>query len=269
MHFPGLRPRRCLLAAALLLVSGCSVSAPPALHPPPPNLPDAAELCARLQARRERLHSLRALVRLRYSDPEESHSSRQALIVERPSRVRVEVLSLLGTAFLLTADGTQLTVYAPNERTVYRGTASPENLWRYTRLWMPVGDLVDIVLATPPVAAETASGVSFEPQSGEIRLQHRAEEGDAAVGFSEEGLPVSVQRRGRNGSVLWNARYGAYETHAGLPIATEIALELPQFSRTIDLSLGEIEINPALDARLFALQTPAGSQVVNLDQGVD
>lgn len=268
MLLAGLRGRRALLTAAIWL-SGCSVSRPPTLHPSPATLPDAAELCTVLQQRRDKLHGLRALVRLRYRDPEESHSSRQALIVERPSRVRVEVLSLLGTAFLLTADDSQLVAYSPSERTVYRGTASPENLWRYTRLWMPVADLVDIVLATPAVTTANAGTVSFEPQSGEVRLQHQGEEGEAEVGFSQEGLPVSAQRRGRNGRVLWNVRYQSYEVHTGLPIATQIALDLPQFSRTIDLSLSEIEINPALDARLFALQTPAGSRVVNLDQMVD
>lgn len=270
MRQPAARWYRPLLPiVALVFTAACGVTQKPILYPAPAHLPTAAELTSSLTQRREQLHSLRALARLRYTDPKESNSSRQALIVERPGRVRVEVLSLMGAAFLLTADDTTLVAYVPGERTVYRGTASPENLWRYTRLWMPVRDLVDVVLGTPDVSADATGNVTFEPESGRIRLQHIADEGEAAVWFSTDGLPVAAERRSRNGVVLWQTRYGGYEAHDGITVATQIALELPRFSRTMELSLAEIELNPKLDSRLFALQPPQGSQVVNLDQVVD
>ncbi|HVM95283.1 MAG TPA: hypothetical protein VMT89_02785, partial [Candidatus Acidoferrales bacterium] len=135
-------------AAILLLLSGCASlrSAPPST--PRGELPSANELQGLLRQRRDALQSLRGLARLRYRDPHESGSARQAIVVQRPDHVRVEVLALFGTAFLLVADGNAISAYVPDERTLYRGPATPENLWRYTRLWLPIEDLVDIVLAT-------------------------------------------------------------------------------------------------------------------------
>jgi len=129
------------------LLAGCAAHRTVALHPAPAFLPSAAELEAALAARRAGVRSLRALAHLRYRGPEGADTSREAIVVARPDRLRVEVLSVFGSLFVLTADDGALTAYARQEGTVYRGQASPENLWRYARLWLPVNDLVDIVLS--------------------------------------------------------------------------------------------------------------------------
>src|SRR5205823_5234338 len=124
-----------------LLCSGCAAHRSLAPHLAPAVLPSTTDLQATLAARRDAVRSLRALARLRYRDPAESNSSREAIVVARPDRLRVEVLSVFGSVFVLTADDGALTAYARQEDTVYRGQASPENLWRYARLWLPVADL--------------------------------------------------------------------------------------------------------------------------------
>ena len=136
-----------LLAAAVL--HGCAVSRPPSPHPAPATLPSGVELDAALAARRYAVQGLRALARLRYTDGADTASARQAVVVERPDRVRVEVLSMLGAVFLLVTDHGQLTAYVRDEHTVYRGAASPQNLARYARIGVPIDALVDLLLATP------------------------------------------------------------------------------------------------------------------------
>ena len=203
------------------------------------------------------------MARLRYRDSEQSVTSREAIVVARPDRVRVEVLSVFGTVFLLVADDGQMTAYARNENTVYRGQASPQNLQRYVRLGLPVDELVDIVLGTPPPRAGRAQ-VSFDEAAGAIRLRRLVEEGAQTVWFSDATLPVATEEVGADGVPHWRATFAEYEDHGGVPIATRIGIDLPAWSQSMEIALQDIEVNPTLDHSAFAFQAPSGSKVVDL-----
>lgn len=259
-----------LTLAAGTLVVGCAATRPVPIRPAPAVLPSAAALDDALAARRANVHSLRALGRLHYHDPRESGTSREAIVVARPDRVRVEVLSLFGSIFVLTADNGAMTAYARQEDTLYRGQASPENLGRYARLNLAVNDLVDIVLATPPSRPGSPAEVSFDPGPGAVRLsRYRPDRGTQVVWFSDAILPIATEEQGADGAAQWRATFAHYEDHSGVPVATHIGLELPEWSRSIDIVLDDIDLNPALDRSIFALQTPPGSKVVDLDQMAD
>jgi hypothetical protein len=227
-------------------------------------LPSAAELEAVLAARRDAVHSLRALARLRYREAGESVSSREAIVVARPDRVRVEVLSLFGAAFLLVVDNGWMTAYARDEDTVYRGQASPENLQRYVRLGLPVGELVDLVLGTPPPQPGQRAQVSFDAAAGWIRLRRELGSGAQTVWFSTATLPAATEEFGADGVTRWRATFADYQDHGGVPVAAHIGLDVPAWSQSLDITLQDIELNPPLDHSTFAFQAPPGSKVVDL-----
>src|SRR5262249_25441975 len=150
-----------------------------------------------------------------------------------------------------------------------RGQASPENLWRYARLWLPVADLVDLVLGTPPRrdASHTAE-VAFDTATGWICLQRALVPGAQLVWFSTTGLPLAAEERGGDGRPTWRASFDRYQDHGGVPVATHLGLELPAWSRSMELTLEDIDVNPDLDHAVFAVQAPRGSKVVDLDRVV-
>ena len=265
MRRPRRGPRRavCLSLTLSLLAAGCAASRPAGLRQAPAVLPSAAELEAALATRRVAVQSLRALARLRYRDAEQSVASREAIVVARPDRVRVEVLSLFGSVFLLVADNGAMTAYARDENTVYRGQASPENLQRYVRLGLPVDELVDIVLGTPPPRTGRAQ-VSFDDARGAVRLRRQLDQGAQTVWFSDATLPVATEEVGQDGAAHWRATFAAYEDHGGVPIATRIGLDLPTWSQSMEIALQDVEVNPTLDGSIFAFQPPFGSKVVDI-----
>jgi hypothetical protein len=266
------RWRRGVLSLSLVvgaLSGGCAATRPVAPRPAPAVLPSAADLTAALATRRAAVHSLRALARLRYRDPEASSSSREAIVVARPDRVRVEVLSVFGSVFVLTADHGAMTAYAQQEDTVYRGPASLENLQRFGRLGVPVDDLVDIVLGTPPLRHGQPPHVSFDSAAGAIRLWQALDAGAQTVWLSDTGAPLAAEERGTDGQVRWRATFGQYEDHGGKAIATRIGLELPVWHRSMEIALEDIDVNPTLDHSIFAVQAPPGSKVVQLDHLTD
>jgi outer membrane lipoprotein-sorting protein len=264
------RASRAILLSVVLSweAAGCVATRPLPPHAAPAVLPSAAELEAALAARREAVRSVRALARLRYRDAEQSVSSREAIVVARPDRVRVEVLSVFGSVFLLVADDGQMTAYSRDKNTVYRGQASPQNLQRYVRLGLPVEELVNIVLGTPPPGDGHAQ-VSFDEAAGTIRLHRRLDQGSQTVWFSETSLPVATEETGADGAAHWRATFAQFEDHGGVPIATRIGLDLPSWSQSMEIALQDVEVNPTLDGSAFAFQAPSGSKVVNIRPRAD
>jgi len=259
-----LRRSCCAGLAVSLLATGCAVTRPRPVAPEAAAVPSAGALEARLQTRRDALHSLRALARLRYEDPDGAHTSREALIVARPDRLRVEVLSVFGALFVVTADNGHLAAYARQEATVYRGPASPENLSRYARVALPVRELIDVVLATPQLRPGHTARASYDAGVGAVRLSRDLDDGQQSIWFSPALVPVAAEARDADGTLRWRATFAEFEEHGGVPVATHVTLDLTPFASSIDIALEDVDVNPNLDNSLFALQTPPGSKVVEL-----
>lgn len=262
------RDRRACSGAALALFvitfAGCAAREPVRPPVPPERLPTVFEMDSLLSERRNAVRGMRALARLHYRHPEGNDSSREAIVVGRPDRLRVEVLSLFGAVFVLTADEGRFTAYARQENTVYRGTASPENMWRYARIGLPVVDLVDLVLGTPPQRTETWSHVSYDEESGWIQLSQELKSGIQAV-WIEANLPRAAEFRDEFGDVQWRAYFEDYRTEAGVPIAMRIRLEVPDADHSVEIALEDVDINPDLGDDLFRIAEPPGCRTVILD----
>lgn len=265
-RFPVQRHLCLLLAAGIgAVLSGCGVGKKPSGEQELRQLPIVADPLRSLQQRAERFQGLRALMRLQYRDPKETHSSREAIVVARPDRLRVEVLSLFGSVFLLATDKGRLLAYVPEDRTVYLGAASAENLWRYTRLWIPVEDLVDLLLATPGhQRAHLVPCPRGDPAGACVSYPTHA--GEATVWLDRAALPLRVEHIGTDGTLLWTAHYESFENHGTVPVVKKLALESPAFGRRMMLQFHDVEINPELDGDEFTLHYPAETQVVYLDE---
>jgi outer membrane biogenesis lipoprotein LolB len=258
------RPALALFAAALLL-GGCATRAAPRPGSAAIGaLPAAQRIFDALAQRRAAVRSVRAMARLSYTSPDESRKAKQLLIAERPDRLRLEILSPFGTMFVLTtADGT-LAAWTRDESTVYRGAASAENLQRYTQVDLPIATAVDLLLGTPPLRTDPDSVVSADDSAIELWQQTGSV---VRVGWFSAALqPLRYEQRDPGGRVLLRATFDQFADLDGGQVPTALGIELPLEQRHIDIALSEPEVNPVLPATVFALETPAGSKEVDLDQ---
>lgn len=252
--------------AIAVATSGCAAR-PGAGRPPVEPLRDPREIAAAFAARGRTVKSLRAVAKVRYLDPAERYSARQALVIARPDRVRVEVFTMLGTAFVLTAQERYLVAWWPEKNTVFTGMATAENLWRYTRIWIPVEMLVDVLLAIVGAnSAQPATCPATSPAAACLR-RDTAGYGALLVELDPRGLPTEVTELGVvDGSVLWRARYLEYSYLTSPPAAARVVLEVPRYQRSVHLHLEDVEINPALSPDTFQLARPPGVRTVDLDE---
>jgi len=260
-------PARLAGLLFVILIAGCTARAGRAPAPPVPAATeiDKDELLRAIAIRRTQIHGLRALARADYSSPQESYRARQMiLLAKRPDRLRWEILSPFGTAFVLTAADGIITAYAPGEDTIYRGTASPENLARYAGVDLSVPLAVDLLLGTPPLQE---GGLTVASRDGENTKIWQSLNGIVTACWFNDSLdPVRFELQDESGYVLVDATFGGYEEIGGIRMPARLTLEIPATSQRIDIELRDREPNPELADGLFELQPPPGVKEIDIDR---
>ena len=238
----------------------------------PASLPSAAGsadgLLRILDERSASLQTFRALAQMRYVGPKDSLSVKQIVVVARPSRLRIEMMSAFGVALQIAADGQQISAYHRGERTFYHGRATAENLSRFTRLGLDLPDIADLLVGLPPQRARVGHpSITFERPLGWWKVSTALESGGTlSVWFEPDSLlPVRTIEADADGTPRYIASYEAYSEVAGLQIASDVRFEAPADGTKVDLRYSNISLNAELPASLFSFEAPAGSNVVDLD----
>jgi hypothetical protein len=86
--------------------------------------------------------------------------------------------------------------------------------------------------------------------------------------FTETLEPARYEQRDDEGNVLIRASFAGFAEVERLRVPTRLDLDLPTSQRRIEIAFREPEVNPPLPDSLFALATPSGSTVVDLDRAV-
>lgn len=266
MRFRRLPEMRLLLAAALALwwsLAGCA-----RLPVYQPDIASTEEVGRGLlhewliaSGRHERLQGV---AKVRVQTAERTVNATQVLLVEKPDRLRAEALSPFGTPLLVMAsDGNELGVFLPGDNLFYSGRATPENIGRFTRLPLHPADLVNILLARPPVIAHQRLATFLLPEGG-WRVELTA-------GARGQQLVFDASRRLREVRYLQGGELQLQLAYG------EPAAESQGFPRRIDLDLSRQQIRASLvfeelatdrgfQPGIFTLAPPAGATIVRIDE---
>lgn len=240
----------------------------------PPAVPLAADdprpqalLAAQRESARAR-RGLRGRARLEVeSDARDVHvRGSLILVVERPARLRVEVLGLLGQAVaLLVSDGSRYEWFDSRDRSYRSGPIESDLLWRLVRVPLRPDEVVELVLGEPQPRPGLAIRSAWRRGNDEIRV----ELGDAN-GVLRERVWFDGAARLRSGEILAGAgatvrqtRFDAWTQQDGVAFPREIAVEFPPLDVRARLSLSDVELNPDAPPELFRIRAaPAGSRGV-------
>jgi hypothetical protein len=246
------------LVALLVALAGCRA---PALRVPlAADDPRPAALLEAWQQSTAGRRGLRGSARLAVDGAAVQVRSKQTLVVERPSRLRIEVLGLLSqTLAVLVTDGRRYELFRAQDRSFESGEVRPGLLWEVAHLDLSPEDAIDLVLGAPRIGAGLAPLRAFESGQGEIAV----ELGDAAGQlrerrvFDRDGRLRRLERLAAEGEGAWSARFDAYAPVAGTPLAHAIRLEMEAPATRAELELLRIELNPELPADIFQLRPAA------------
>jgi len=267
------RPALILLGFALVgaAVGGGGCRARRLLPPPvvaPLVLPSAEELLARLDRERKRLSGLRTLADTEITGSEGEVRASEVLLVEPPMRLRIEVLSMFGVAWILATDGEVLDVYSREDDTIYRGRPTPELIADYLPVPLALHELTELLLGRPPPRDVVEhGGVAWEPETGFVRLTLRLQGGGTETIWFDgaTGLLMRCEDRGLDGELRFDLRIKAYRDVSGELLSSDLTIAGPGAVH-VRLAYARSQLNPVLSDDLFRLTHVLGAAEMPLDR---
>jgi len=187
---------------------------------------------------------LRAVGKLHVESPSGSGSVQEVVLAERPARLRLESLNVLGqAASLLVSDGERFAFF--DGKKLEQGPAQPEILRERLGLALEPGEAVLALLAAPLAS-------DWPPREilgrGELR-QLRGER--QSLIFSDSGELSAIAALDEKGDVRWQVHYEDWRDVPGGRYPSRLVMWFPETHLEAKLELAQVELNPALDPSLF------------------
>lgn len=257
---------RALVAAAALLVAllfgaACAGPRAPRATPLPADDRRPLALLDALARAGETRRTLRAVARLAVDGPAGAGRARQILLLERPARLRVEILGLLDQRVaVLATDGAEYRLYRAEDGSLTGGPVHDALLWEVAGLAVTPAQAVRILLGAPvpPEEARLAGGTLLA--DGRVRLELRApgQSGAVRLEFDTGGRLASWARLDADGEPLQEARFADYRLVGEEAFPFAIALVDHGTGAEAEVHYTSVELNPALDPALFELRIGRG-----------
>jgi len=260
---------RAVVLGVAFLACGCAARAPQPGPEPPGRFvhraPSTDEIVAALEAREAALFSFRGQARLVYDGPGGSAKSSQMIAVQSPDRVRIDVMSPFGPSYTVVASGDRLRAYDRGEKVLYVGTATTENLRKYTRVPLEVGVLAMLIRGLPPLASGIGSGRVEAGASTWLWEADLAEGGTLRVDLDREDLrPLRASVTGRTALEALFVEFDRYEDVDGVAVPHQIRARLGD-GGVVTLEYSRIWRAVQLTATAFQIDPPSGVRVVGMD----
>jgi len=223
--------------------------------------PDPVELVERLAQRGQQLRSLRSLATVSYWGADGRGGFQEAILVQRPDRLRLETLSPLGATLIVTVDGNEVVGFHPREGLFYRGRSSKENLFHYIQVPLELGEVTSLLMGIPPVPMEDR----WEAEGGAIYRETGEGGRDKVFFHGAFGVPVRWERFNSGGEMELSALFSDFSpTPAGL-FPMRISLEAALQQKRLEIRYQDPELNVALPLAIFVQEKPTNVKEIPLE----
>lgn len=219
----------------------------------PEDDPRATRYLSQQHARAAGREALRARTRVRIEGRAGARFSRQLLLVERPDRLRVEVLGLAGQRLAaLATDGEIYDVFRAETGRIESGGVYPGILDEFVGVPITPAAGAALLLGVPElVHAEEIAGL--DAGEGHVALQWWEAEQLHQAEFDALGHLVGLRIETALGAPSLEASWGDYRDLAGVPFAHRVTIAIPPAQVAAEVVFLEVELNPELAAELFRL----------------
>lgn len=198
----------------------------------------------------EARRTLRAVGKLSVTGPRGSGDVKQVILVERPARLRLESLNVLGqAATLLVTDGERYAFY--DGRSLDDGDVSSEVLRERLGLDFAPVEAAGALLATPGPVAWPALAIRARGLEREVSFA------DQSLRFAGDGELAGIESLDGSGAVRWTAQYEAWRDVPGGRYPFRVVLSFPETGLRAELELESVELNPQLETSLFRVDRGA------------
>ncbi len=222
-----------------------------------PDDPRPRALVARWDEVARQRQGLRARATFAVDAEDVSFRANQVLVLERPSRLRVEVLGFLGQSVaVLVIDGRRYEFFNAEDRAYESGEVHDGLLWQLARIDLTTDEAIDLLLGAPildPTLRPTRARAS---EAGSVWADLVDERGVVRerVGFDPDGRLTELEVRNPDGELEWRARFRDYADIEGEAVAHTIVLDVSAGKSRTEIALRDVELAPDVPSGIFQLR---------------
>jgi hypothetical protein len=216
---------------------------------------------------------VKAIARIEVNTPEGRYPLKAALVLKRPSSLRLESMPIIGPADLfLTVHENILKVFVPQKGKFYIGKATTRNLARFipvAETTLIMEDMTSILMGMrPEVRGET---ITLEGSSDgnlyRVDILSKTRKIQSLWVDPEEDHLVRVDLFTGDNSRLYSARFIGWERIENMILPESVTIAYGENDKP-DIIIRYVDIGPAagIDATIFDLKPPPGVIPISLDR---
>ena len=201
-----------------------------------------------------RQDTLKAIARLDINDREKRYPLKVALLLKRPSLIRLEGIPIMGPAdFFLSVNSDTLKVFIPEKNVFYLGRSSRENISRFIPIDVPPEDLVSVLMGLPPISGNKPRlCLAGEKHYLELSLDNKKIK-TVSLEMDDDRL-TKMEIMGADGELQYVVNYSDYRKVGEIDRPYQIILSSNRTSLTLRYS--EMEFDK-VDEASFDLSVPS------------
>jgi len=249
------------LITLVMGLAGCATVAPP--EAPKPPVPDweSSTLIETMKQRSDKFRTLRALAQVDYAGPEGNHGFQEAVIVQRPDRLRLETLTFLGAILIFTTNDKEMIGYHPREGVFVRAQPTRDNLRRYTQIPLELQEVTMLLMGLPPVDVSA----SWEQQGNTLIFSSKGRKRDVLVFQSHQPVPTKWERFNDDGNIEFSAEFSDYIASASGLFPCAIVAQAHGQKKRVSIRYKEPDFNATIPPEQFSQQIPAHAKEVPIE----
>jgi hypothetical protein len=247
----------------LLLPAGLCCGCVPQHSLLPPDLTAERALQA-INASVSEAQILSAVARIELVTPAGHYPARAALILRKPSFLRLELIPPIGTPdFLLTATPEEMKILLPAKGEFYYGKPTGNNLAKFLPWSFAVEDIVAIFSGGYPPLMDIAAYRS-QAEKNVLRIEMTSSSRRSQTLWVDRDCRLlRLVRYAENGNELYSAKYEDYRGKE--TVARKITVNMAGGITSISVDYSHLSIETAADLSVFDLAVPSGFKALSLD----
>lgn len=252
-------PQITFLLLLSWLICGCLQRTITHLDVPP------EKLCAAISSAVTQDKTLSAIAQIDLVTKQGYQPVRAALVIRKPSYLRLELLPLIGTpVFFLASTPVGMSIFIPSKGKFYHGKPTAANLAHFLSWDFNIEDIVTIFSGTYPTLPEKEVSCQSYREGNFLRIEMKAQSGiSQTIWIGEKNRLSKYIRNDESGKEIYQVHYEDYEQESF--IAGKITIKMADGVNSLSVKYSGLKIETTSDLSIFELSAPEGIKTIPLD----
>jgi hypothetical protein len=208
---------------------------------------------------------LSAIVHIDLTTPDGYYPTKAALIIKKPSYLRLEMLPVIGTPnFFLAASPEKMSIFIPSKGKFYYGQPTVANLKKFIPWQLNIEDIVMILAGTYPSLKEDDISYQTYREKNIQRIEMKAPSGCSQIAWvGEHDRLLKLVRNDKTGKEVYTVIYLYDEFHSSIP--GKIIVNMADGVTSLSVKYLDVKIEKATDLSIFDLPMPTDVNAILLN----